>query len=70
MSSRKGEHFPFWSKIVRTKIMPGVIGIFQSHPDVVRAGVDALAEYGAGLSSVGFICGTQDIHKELERKIS
>ena len=44
--------------------------LFQSHPDVVRAGVDALQEYGAGLSSVRFICGTQDIHKELERKIS
>ena len=37
---------------------------------MVRAGVDALEEYGAGLSSVRFICGTQDIHKELERKIS
>ncbi|KAF0298075.1 2-amino-3-ketobutyrate coenzyme A ligase, mitochondrial [Amphibalanus amphitrite] len=42
----------------------------SSHPDVVQAGKDALDVYGAGLSSVRFICGTQDIHKELERKIS
>lgn len=35
----------------------------QSHPEVVAAGQDALAKYGAGLSSVRFICGTQDIHK-------
>ena len=37
---------------------------------MVQAGIDALNEYGAGLSSVRFICGTQDIHKELENKIS
>ena len=36
---------------------------FQSHPDVIKAGKDALDEYGAGLSSVRFICGTQKIHK-------
>lgn len=42
----------------------------SSHPDVVKAGKDALDKYGAGLSSVRFICGTQDLHKHLERKIS
>jgi len=42
----------------------------SSHPDVIQAGVDALHSHGAGLSSVRFICGTQDIHKELEDKIS
>jgi len=42
----------------------------SSHPDVVYAGVEALQSHGAGLSSVRFICGTQDIHKELERNIS
>ncbi|XP_069674357.1 2-amino-3-ketobutyrate coenzyme A ligase, mitochondrial [Periplaneta americana] len=41
-----------------------------SHPDVITAAHDALEKYGAGLSSVRFICGTQDIHKELERKIA
>lgn len=35
----------------------------QSHPDVVEAGKAALDKYGAGLSSVRFICGTQTIHK-------
>lgn len=31
----------------------------SSHPEVVKAGIDALQKYGAGLSSVRFICGTQ-----------
>lgn len=35
----------------------------------MSAAKEALDKYGAGLSSVRFICGTQDIHKELERKI-
>jgi len=42
----------------------------SNHPRVVQAGIDALKNYGAGLSSVRFICGTQTIHKELEDKIS
>jgi len=42
----------------------------SSHPDVINAGIEALNEYGAGLSSVRFICGTQGLHKELEEKIS
>ncbi|XP_046860497.1 2-amino-3-ketobutyrate coenzyme A ligase, mitochondrial-like [Xenia sp. Carnegie-2017] len=42
----------------------------SSHPEVIQAGKEALDRYGAGLSSVRFICGTQDIHKELERKIA
>ena len=37
--------------------------LFQSHPDVIKAGVESLNEYGAGLSSVRFICGTQGLHK-------
>ena len=44
--------------------------LFQSHPDVVQAGIDALKTHGAGLSSVRFICGTQDIHKKLEKQIA
>ena len=40
------------------------------HPDVIRAARDSYAKWGYGLSSVRFICGTQEIHKELERKIS
>lgn len=42
----------------------------SSHPDVVQAAKDALDSHGYGMSSVRFICGTQDIHKELEKKIS
>jgi glycine C-acetyltransferase len=42
----------------------------SSHPDVIQASKDALDSHGFGMSSVRFICGTQDIHKELEAKIS
>lgn len=42
----------------------------SSHPEVIQAAKDALDKYGNGLSSVRFICGTQDLHKELEEKIS
>jgi glycine C-acetyltransferase len=41
-----------------------------NHPDVVQAARDSYARWGYGLSSVRFICGTQEIHKQLERKIS
>ncbi|WP_298486179.1 glycine C-acetyltransferase [uncultured Maribacter sp.] len=40
----------------------------SSHPEVIEAGIDAMRSHGFGLSSVRFICGTQDIHKELEKK--
>ena len=42
----------------------------SSHPDVIKASKEALDTHGFGMSSVRFICGTQDIHKELERKIA
>jgi len=42
----------------------------SSHPAVLAAAQRALAERGYGLSSVRFICGTQDLHKELERTIA
>ncbi|SDA62568.1 2-amino-3-ketobutyrate coenzyme A ligase [Algoriphagus alkaliphilus] len=42
----------------------------SSHPKVVEAAKAAIDTHGFGMSSVRFICGTQDIHKELERKIS
>lgn len=42
----------------------------SSHPKVLQAARDALNTHGFGMSSVRFICGTQDIHRELERKIS
>lgn len=40
----------------------------SSHPEVIEAGIDAIRSHGFGMSSVRFICGTQDIHKELEEK--
>ncbi len=42
----------------------------SSHPDVVKAAHATLDSHGYGLSSVRFICGTQDIHKELEKKLA
>lgn len=42
----------------------------SSHPDVIVAAKKAIDTHGFGMSSVRFICGTQDIHKELEDKIS
>jgi len=40
------------------------------HPDVVAAAERALEDHGYGMASVRFICGTQDVHKELERRLS
>ena len=41
-----------------------------NHPEVIEAAHKALDEYGYGMASVRFICGTQTIHKELEARIS
>ncbi|MDP5158177.1 MAG: glycine C-acetyltransferase [Flaviramulus sp.] len=42
----------------------------SAHPEVVQAAKDAMDTHGFGMSSVRFICGTQDIHKDLEQKIA
>lgn len=42
----------------------------SSHPEVIQAAKDTLDTHGFGMSSVRFICGTQDIHKELEKRIA
>ncbi|RKR85349.1 2-amino-3-ketobutyrate coenzyme A ligase [Mucilaginibacter gracilis] len=42
----------------------------SSHPKVIAAAKEAIDSHGYGMSSVRFICGTQDIHKQLEKKIS
>lgn len=42
----------------------------SSHPEVIQAAKDIMDTHGFGMSSVRFICGTQDIHKELEQKIA
>src|SRR6266404_1263666 len=45
------------------------LGLAQ-HPDIMRAAHEALHKWGYGLASVRFICGTQALHKDLERKLS
>lgn len=40
------------------------------HPDIIKAGQEALKNYGFGMASVRFICGTQSIHKQLEERLS
>ena len=42
----------------------------SNHPEVIQAAKDTMDTHGFGMSSVRFICGTQDIHKQLEKKIS
>jgi glycine C-acetyltransferase len=42
----------------------------SSHPDVIKAAHDGLGNRGYGMSSVRFICGTQDIHRELENRVT
>ena len=42
----------------------------SSHPSLIKAAHDALDSHGFGLSSVRFICGTQDIHRQLEQRLS
>src|SRR5688500_18220232 len=42
----------------------------SSHPRVIKAAHDALDKHGYGMSSVRFICGTEDLHKELEETVS
>ncbi len=42
----------------------------SNHPEVIKAGVEALNEYGAGTASVRFICGTFTVHRELEQALA
>ena len=44
--------------------------VLSSHPEVIEAAKAEIDTHGFGMSSVRFICGTQDIHKELEQKIA
>ena len=41
-----------------------------NHPEIIKSAIDALHTHGFGMASVRFICGTQDLHKELENSIS
>ncbi len=42
----------------------------SNHPEIIQAAKDTMDTHGFGMSSVRFICGTQDIHKELEAKVA
>ncbi len=46
-----------------------ILGL-ANNPDLIKAAQQGLDSHGFGVASVRFICGTQDIHKELEQKIS
>lgn len=65
------------SASIKTTSNPGVLNFcannylgLSSHPDVIEAAKEAIDSHGFGMSSVRFICGTQDIHKTLEKKIA
>ncbi|HND86831.1 MAG TPA: glycine C-acetyltransferase [Saprospiraceae bacterium] len=63
--------------VISTTALPEVLNFcannylgLSSHPAVTAAATEAIRTHGYGLSSVRFICGTQDIHKELERRLA
>jgi len=56
-------------KIVLNFCANNYLGL-ANHPEIVKAAQDVMNDWGFGLSSVRFICGTQQIHKELEEKVS
>ena len=67
---------PQYSRI-NTTAKPGVVNFcannylgLSTHPELIKAAKESYDNWGFGLSSVRFICGTQAIHKELEKKIS
>ncbi len=69
IQSRQDAHIRIPDKEVINLCANNYLGL-SSHPEIVKAAHRGLDERGYGLSSVRFICGTQDIHKELEKRIS
>src|SRR5579884_1957500 len=70
ISTRQGAHVQVkGAKPVLNLCANNYLGL-ADHPDVVKAAHEALDRWGYGLASVRFICGTQEIHKELEQGIS
>ena len=64
ISSEQGAEIIVNGKTVLNFCANNYLGL-SSHPEVVQAAKDTLDSHGFGMSSVRFICGTQDIHKEL-----
>jgi len=69
ITSGQGAEIEVGGKTVLNFCANNYLGL-SAHPKVIEAAKKYIDERGYGLSSVRFICGTQDIHKELERKIS
>lgn len=69
IESPQGPEIEVGGKMVLNFCANNYLGL-SSHPKVVQAARQGIDERGYGLSSVRFICGTQDIHKELEAKLS
>src|SRR5882762_10519398 len=69
ISSEQGAEIIVNGKTVLNFCANNYLGL-SSHPKVVEAAHKAIDTHGYGMSSVRFICGTQDIHKELEQKIA
>ena len=69
ITSPQGAEIEVGGKIVLNFCANNYLGL-SSHPKVIKASKEAIDTHGYGMSSVRFICGTQDIHKKLEQKIS
>jgi glycine C-acetyltransferase len=69
ISSSQGAEITVNNKTVLNFCANNYLGL-SSHPKVIEAAHQAIDSHGYGMSSVRFICGTQDIHKELEKKLS
>jgi glycine C-acetyltransferase len=69
ISSAQGAEIIVNGKTVLNFCANNYLGL-SSHPDVIKAAHKAIDHRGYGMSSVRFICGTQDIHKELEQKLA
>ncbi|PSL49118.1 2-amino-3-ketobutyrate coenzyme A ligase [Chitinophaga niastensis] len=69
ITSEQGAEIQVGGKTVLNFCANNYLGL-SSHPAVVKAAKEAIDTHGYGMSSVRFICGTQDIHRELEEKIS
>lgn len=69
ITSEQGAEIKVGGKTVINLCANNYLGL-SSHPKVVSAAKKAIDTHGYGMSSVRFICGTQDIHRELEEKIS
>jgi glycine C-acetyltransferase len=69
ITSEQGAEIQVGGKTVINFCANNYLGL-SSNPDVIKAAKEAIDTHGYGMSSVRFICGTQDIHRELEQKIA